>query len=277
MTIGKRCQLYVHPAGAVAAAASLLFLPSRTVLSAALALMLHEAGHMAALWLCGVRAWRFELTPFGGMADVKAYNQLRPLCQAAAAAAGVAVSLAGALLCMLMLHPHPLICELTRAQLSLAFVNCLPAWPLDGARVLVAMAACFGAESGMRRALAWMARCIGAAFAALGLWGAWMGECSWPLLLAGPYLWYAAREGSTAEQVRRLACMQKRKLAKNAVMPLSAYACTAETAAHVLGNLLSRFSSERYHLLVQLGEDGKVKQVLTEEEVIRQVFTNNKD
>lgn len=272
MKIGKRYQLSVHPAGAAAAAAALLFMPSREVLAALLALLLHEAGHMAAFWLCGVRSWHFELTPFGGMADAKAFELLRPVKQAAAASAGVLVSLLGAWGCALLGPRNLFIQAFVHAQLSLAFVNCLPVWPLDGARAAVALAACLGCEQPVRRALTFCAKVLGGVLVLLGLWSAWIGQCNLSLLLAGPYLWYASREGMVADRIRLLEHGIGRKFFSADAIPLAAYACADTDKKALLPKLVGRFSGERYHILVSIGEDGRLCRVMTEDEMLHHVL-----
>ena len=268
MTIGKRYRLSVHPAGAAAAVTALLFLPSRKVLAAFLALLLHETGHMAAMYLSGVRSWRFELTPFGGMADVKEFEDLRPLKRAACAAAGVAVSLFGAW-SIALAAPRDLFCrEMVAAQLSLAFVNCLPVWPLDGARALAAVASCLGWEQAVRRALAALAKILGAVMVLLGLWSVWIGQSYLSLLFAGPYLWYASREGVVSERVRMIG----KKHSAAEMLPVTAYTCKEGWEEHALPKVLGRLANERYHLLISIGKDGSICRVATEEELLQQAL-----
>ena len=272
MTFGKQYQLVVHPLGFIVFGFALLFLPSRSVLAAVLALLLHEMGHMAALFLCGVRSWRFELTPFGGMADAKTFDRLTPFGQACSAGAGVATSLLGAFVCMRLMDAHPFCVSFVQMQLSLAFVNCLPVWPLDGSRILVALASIWGKEEAMRRVLSHAAKAMSVFFVLLALWGAWQGEYNGTLLAAGPYLWYASREGFLSERVRRLSAKQVPKRRDGRVLPIIAYACCKPTDSALLSRLIGGFSSERYHVLVQLDDNGQIGNVMTEDDMIRQVF-----
>lgn len=277
MSFGKQYRFSVHPAGFIGLAAAFLFLPSRTVLAATAALLLHEAGHMAALLLCGVRSWHFELTPFGGMADARTFDSLSPFGQVCSAGAGILVSLLGALGCMGLKLMHPFWYSFIQFQLSLAFVNCLPVWPLDGSRVLIAAASVFGKEETMKRALAIAAKGMGICFVLLGLWGVWHGECNWSLLASGPYLWYASQKGRVSENVRRMALAQNGKGSRKCILPLTAYACTEQADVRAFAYMLGRFSAERYHLLLQLNDMGQISRILTEDELSRLVFEDRKD
>ena len=277
MTFGKQYRFSIHPAGFGGFAAALLFLPSRTVLAAAAALLLHEAGHMAALWMCGVRSWHFEVTPFGGMADARTFDHLTPFRQVCSAGSGILISLLGALGCMKLKWFHPFWHSFMQFQLSLAFVNCLPVWPLDGSRVLVAAASVFGKEAAMKRVLAITAKGMGICFVLLGLWGVWHGECNWSLLASGPYLWYASQEGRVSEKVRRMSLAQSSKRSRKRILPLTAYICNEHTDVCAFAHMLGRFSAERYHLLLQLNEMGQISRILTEDELSRLVFEDRKD
>lgn len=268
MTLGKRYQLTIHPASAVVAAAALVFIPSHEVLAVLCALALHEMGHMLALYLCGVRAWRFELTPFGGMADAKLFAKLHPLQQAICAISGVLVSLLGAWASAACCPRSPFARCFVQAQLSFAFTNILPVWPLDGARMLVALAACFGLEHGMRRLLAGCARVLGVAMIVLGLYAVWMGEGNLSLLLAGPYLCYAAREGTVAERVRMLCGARGEKLASGQILPVVTYVCQTGKETYATLGILGRLSNERYHVLMSIDHRGKLRSIQTEDELL---------
>ena len=94
-----RLKLRVHPAGAAWLGACFLMAPSHAVLAAVAALTWHEAAHVAAMALCGVKHCVVELTPFGGMADAACYERLSPGKKAASSLAGVLASAVGAWLC----------------------------------------------------------------------------------------------------------------------------------------------------------------------------------
>lgn len=277
MRLGKRRQLYIHPAGIAAALLALLFCPSHLVFAALIALVLHEAGHMAALLLLRVRSWRFELTPFGGMADVQDYDALRPYQQMICAAAGIGASATGAWICCSVLPNTAFTSALFRFQLSLAVVNCLPVWPLDGARIVTAAASWLGWENGVRILLCRAALVIGMALMALGLWGAWKGVYNPSLLIAGPYLCYAAAQGNVADRLRRLGKLQSEKRLGGRLVPIAACVCAKDELNTLIPRMLGRFSSGRYQLLISIDEEGSIAEVFTQDELIRQVFEDGKD
>ena len=89
----------IHPAGAAVFAAAFLLMDSHKVLAYTAAMLAHELGHIAAMFLCRMKECFIEFTPFGGMADVPSFDMYSPIKKAAAAASGVLVS-AGLALCV---------------------------------------------------------------------------------------------------------------------------------------------------------------------------------
>lgn len=262
-----RISIRVHPAGWMVLLAALLFLPSHLVLGAALALLWHEVAHVAAMLACGIRQCTVEMTPFGGMADAKSFEQLHPLRQMICAGAGIAASVAGAWSCMAVLPHTVFVGSLLRVHWSLALVNCLPAWPLDGARVLTALAACFGRENAMRKCLSICSQWLGGCMVLLSLYGAWRGYMNPSMLLAGPYLWYAAMQGNTADRLRRI-CRCEEKLKNGAVLPVQALICQRHDIKPLVPVLIGRWEQQRCQLLVQMDEKGSIRRVWTEKEML---------
>lgn len=259
-----RFSLRVHPAGAALLLAALLFVPSGQVLAVAAALLGHEAAHLAVLRLCGVCDCRVEVTPFGGMIDSRAYDRLAPLRQSLCAAAGVAGSALAAWGCLAFAPNTPFGRALFEANASLALVNCLPAWPLDGARTLVALASAAGCERGMRRLLHGVSVVLGGAMVGLGLWGVWRGIVNPSLLVAGPYLWYASGEGRLGAGVRAVSDLEH-PLQKSAWLPAEVIATAASEPPRAL---LGQLRGGRYHLLLQVNEAGNLRRVWTQDELL---------
>lgn len=245
------------------------------MLAALAALLWHEAAHVLAMKVCGVKRCRIELTPFGGMADAECFDRLPSRKQAVIAIAGVAASSFGAWLCTGLLSGHVLGTALFHAHLSLAFVNCLPLWPLDGARVVMALAAHWGIQGVMRKMMLLLAYIIGGGMVLLGLYGAWHGVVNLSLLLLGPYLAYAAHESAVSETVRQIHRLQQvnQKLHENRILPVKAYACEMLPGTTELLRLLKSLPPETTCALVQLDErSGEVKAVHTEQMLATTVF-----
>jgi Zn-dependent protease len=124
------------------------------ILAALSCVLLHEAGHaIAAAWF-GINARNIVLLPIGGIASIEKFPG-NPRQELAISLAGPLVNLAIALLLWLMVSPHVsfwaepddivpgggFLYLLRMANLGLAFFNLIPAFPMDGGRILRALLA----------------------------------------------------------------------------------------------------------------------------------------
>lgn len=267
-----RCQFRVHPAGAALLAAAFVFADSAAAIASLAALCWHEGAHVAAMALCKVKSCQVELTPFGGMAYAKDFEKLGPLRQFCIAGAGAAASGAGAALCLWALPHTAFTYCLFGANIALALWNCLPVWPLDGARMLVALLTPLGWGRGCQKVLTAFGYVLGAGLVALGLYGAWHGAFHPGLLLLGPYLWYAARWGGLAERLRRVG--EKRSpFQRRDMLPVRAMACMAGREERALSRIALWPQEERYSLLLVIDEEtGRVRRVITEGQAYNRLF-----
>lgn len=176
----RRFSLDIRP-GAVALLAGLYFLlPLRWCARLALAVTVHELGHVAALVLCGTEIYGLRMEGCG-----LALRCAPPEGTARTVAAAISGPAAGVgLFCILRGLGYP-----EGADLSLLYtcVNLLPVLPLDGGRALQAAAAALVGEQAAERLLDVLGLVLPAAlmglgvvlFArgmglALGVFGAWL-------------------------------------------------------------------------------------------------------
>lgn len=256
----------IHPAGAAVFAAAFLLCDSHLVLSTTAALLLHEGAHLLTMRLCGMRNCTVELTPFGGMADTRDFDAYPAWKRMLSSAAGVAASALAAWACLRWAPRTALWQAFFQCNLSLALFNCLPAWPLDGARVLAALAGCVGWEASVKRLLSWVTQAMGVTLAGIGLYGIWHGVINPTLLIAGPYLCYAARAEIVSDKVRRLDGIGK-KLNSHSVMPVAVWAGNGVTER--FGTLLGRMQTGRYHVLLDIDPaSGRIQKCWTENEML---------
>ena len=265
----RKIRFRIHPAGSLLLAAAFFLADTHAVLAAVLSLLLHESCHLAAMMACGMQRISLELTPFGGMADADSFDLYPAGKKVLAASAGVIGSALAAWIC-LRAAPRTLFWEaFFQCNLSLALLNALPAWPLDGARVLAAVGSLLGIERGMKRVLAGVAWTLGALICGLGLYGVWHGVVNPSLLVMGPYLCYASRMEGVSEKLRRLEQMH-RKLGVNAYLPVKALACAAHVSREQMMRLLGCAQNGRTLCLLQLDpQTGAVQKCWTEGEMLR--------
>lgn len=152
---------------------------------------LHELGHALVAQHFGIGTRNITLLPIGGVAQLERMpTASREELYIALAGPAVNVVIGGALFGVLALLPGPdafaILPRLALANLVLAVFNLLPAFPMDGGRVLrAALAVRMGRLAATRRAVA-IGRGFAVVFALLGLW------LNTVLLLVGIFVWIAA-------------------------------------------------------------------------------------
>jgi stage IV sporulation protein FB len=151
--------------------------------------LLHELGHATVARLLGHPVGDITLTPLGGIARIGALGA-RPSHEIAIAAAGPAVNLvlAAAIALFYFLFPIELLRMLVVSNLTLALFNLLPAFPLDGGRILRAWLA---RRDSVVRATRRAARAGRAVAVGLGLLG--IVTNPWLVLVAG-FIWLAGAQ-----------------------------------------------------------------------------------
>ena len=140
---------------------------------------LHEAGHLAALWLLGIRVDGVELRLSGAVILAELRGRGR---EALALMAGPWVNL----LCAGLFYR--LLPGFARYCFALFLYNLLPVRPLDGGRIcLLALPRLFGGFGFMLCKLLHWGTVIGAVL--LGFWGTWGLRLGlWPMMAVGIFL-----------------------------------------------------------------------------------------
>lgn len=271
--------LRVHPAGLAALLLALLFGRADVALAACVALLCHEGAHVLCMLACGVKRCEVELTPFGGMADADGFERLPYLKQLCVALSGVAASALLGWLCLRFAPIAPFWWALANLNLSLALINCLPLWPLDGARAVMAVATKLGFAPVALRAMRALAILCAALLVALGLYGAWLGHVNLSLLMIGPYLAYASRQSAAGGALGMLRRVDEAssKLRAGSTLPARALVCQGEPDASTLARLFRRMPEGRYHMLYVLDGGGRVVQTFTERQLAERLLEGSQN
>ena len=174
--------------------------------------LLHELGHVFAARHYGVRTRDVTLWPFGGISSMERMPD-KPSEELIVAVAGPAVNVAIAALLLLWLWPHldlenllkigdpamSLAVKVAAANIILVVFNMIPAFPMDGGRVLRALLAM---RMGNARATA-MAATIGQGFAIVfGILGIFYNPM---LVIIAAFIFLAASGEATQAQLRAVA------------------------------------------------------------------------
>lgn len=152
--------------------------------------LLHEFGHALTARRYGIRTRRIVLWPMGGVAQLEE-NPQTPKQELVIALAGPAVNFAiaaalWAVVNVVGLPAYGLLASLMVANLTLGVFNLVPAFPMDGGRVLRAFLA---TRIGGRRATD-IAVKIGKAAAVAFIIAGFFGNTV--LMLVGAFVWFAA-------------------------------------------------------------------------------------
>ncbi|HUF57325.1 MAG TPA: site-2 protease family protein [Thermohalobaculum sp.] len=193
--------------GVAAAADGVIF-----ILLVFLCVVLHEFGHVLVARRYGIRTPDITLLPIGGVASLERMPE-KPAQELAVAVAGPLVNVVIAAALILVLGARFELAEVSQlqaAQLSLAgrlaavnvvivLFNLIPAFPLDGGRMLRALLAMRLERARATRLAARIGQGFAVLFAALGLFGNPI------LLLIAVFIFFAAQAESGQEQMRAAA------------------------------------------------------------------------
>lgn len=173
-------------------------------------IVMHEMGHALAARNYGIQTRDITLWPIGGVASLESMPE-KPLHEIVVALAGPLVNVVIAGLIWLWLSAYDALPDMSMilqgegsflfhlmvVNLVLALFNLLPAFPMDGGRVLRAALSFFFQRAQATRYAAGIGQFFAIVFGLLGLFG--QGPL---LLLVAVFLWFAAAAESSMEQMR---------------------------------------------------------------------------
>ena len=236
----------VHPALVLMGAVALWLGEGETLIAFAPALLLHEAAHLAAAHILGIRVESIELMPFGAAVRMENLWRIRAGQLAAVALAGPAMNLAILLSCAALawarVLPDAWAVLCIKANASILLFNLLPALPLDGGRAL------FGALN-RPRAGVWAGRALACALCVLCVAGiVWQRRVNLTFLFCAAYLFASGEKELAQAQSAPLMSLYSRwgELCRKDALPVRAIAVPADIlAVQALGQLRAR----RVHLV----------------------------
>ncbi|PKM83000.1 MAG: peptidase M50 [Firmicutes bacterium HGW-Firmicutes-14] len=237
---------------------------------------LHEMGHVVAAAGYGIKVKEVELLPFGGVARIEGNIEIEPAVETYVAIAGPLTN------CFLALLGYVLKCSgigdpqwlpfFIRCNLLLGAFNLLPAMPLDGGRVFRAFTSLhIGVKRATERA-AEVSKYLGMVMAGIGVWSLGSGRGLSPgfLIIAVFLIYSAVKEKGTAMYIfMKFLARKKEELFREGAL-LSRQVVALETIH--LKDVVKYFVPKKYHLVVVVGRDQKIKGTLTEGEVIEEML-----
>jgi stage IV sporulation protein FB len=245
----------------------------------------HELTHAIAAKIYGVKVYRVELFPFGGVGYLTNPLEFDPKKEFIVAGAGPAFNLV-LFLCLWnyrlglygppLYADNPLILFLCKANIFLFFFNLLPALPLDGGRLLRAsLSPRLGLYKATEVAASW-GKWQGVFLALIGLLFSYYDYMHLSLSLMGLFLYYAAgREQKSAIYVFLRYLLRKEKtLKKHGVIKGEQLVAMENTT---ILEVLKRFKPTRYHQIIVLDQACRVLKFLSESQILEAALKQGMD
>ena len=237
---------------------------------------LHEMGHVVVAAGYGMKIKEVELLPFGGVARVEGNIELDPVIEVYVALAGPLtngfLALGGYILNSCGMGNQQWLPFFIQCNLMLGIFNLAPAIPLDGGRIFRAlMSLSCGPRRATNRAVA-LSRMLSAALVIVGVWSVLTdGGSNLNFLVIAIFLIYsAAKEKGSAMYIFMKFLTRKKEELSRAGILLARQIVTLESSH--LKDVVKYFVPKKYHFVVVIGLDQKVKGTLTEGEIIDEIL-----
>ena len=240
---------------------------TKALLCALFSLAVHEAAHAVAAHNLGFGIARIGLYAFGAVMRLADETEGRGEWIIAAAGPLGSLTVAGLLRLFQGAMPaQDVLSRLVETNLLIAFVNLLPAFPLDGGRLFRALLRRVMRERAARTLLLVFTAVIAAGAAAAGIVLIRKGVPAWTLIAVPPFLiasavseWRMPDAGTISRVMRRNAALKHGTAQKAEILVLP------DSAS--VGDAMTAISDSRYTILRVAASSGAVE--LTEAEILR--------
>ncbi len=242
---------------------------------------LHEMGHVVVAKGYGVKVTGVELLPFGGVARMEGNIELDPVADIYVALAGPLTNafLAGLgyMLQKFGVGNQQWLPFFVQSNILLGLFNLLPAIPLDGGRIFRALVSLhWGLKRATERAVT-LSIGLSTAMALAGAWSVVTGRGNnFNFLVIAVFLTYCAvKEKVSAMYIfMKFLARKKEELFKEGVL-LARQVVALESS--YLKEVVRFFVPRKYHLVVVVGEDQRVKGTVTEGEIIEEILGGGRE
>jgi stage IV sporulation protein FB len=240
--------------------------------------ILHELAHSTMAYRLGVEVREIELLPFGGVAKFRDLIELAPSIEFKVAIAGPILNLflaAGTVLIIRyqLLSNLPLWFFL-RLNLMMALFNLVPAFPLDGGRIMRAkLSQQLGFKDATSKVL-WWSKVLAVLFAILSVIGIYLGYVNIMLLIISFFIYYVAcKEGRFSHYALMQYLAKKRgKILSQGVVNAKQLVALEDTA---LKDLLDKFTPRSFHIIMVIDKDCNIVGFITEDRLVDNLIKGN--
>lgn len=231
---------------------------------------LHEIGHMAVARFCGYKIGSVRLTPVGFSLSINGRDCSR-MNSIKIYSAGPVVNLllfgAGALAGFVFPAFNRSLSLLSATNLYLALFNLIPAFPLDGGRILLEVMAGSMGLLAAGRMLRRLAMILSVTMLLLGAYQLYISAFNFSLVIIGLYIIIILKTGrmeSALMNIRQI-IYRRSRLMKKGIYPARDLVVIKST---LLSETLKNMDFDRFHLVYVLDDDLRLMQVFTENEIV---------
>ncbi len=231
----------------------------------------HELAHTSMAYKLGVSAYEIELLPFGGVVRFQDLLQLKPKEEQKIAIAGPLFNfLVVAILLLLLRYQHldqEMALYLLKLNLSLGIFNLLPAFPLDGGRILRAeLVRIYGFKLAHQKALL-ISKCIALILAIISVIGIYFGYSNITLLIIAFFIYFiAVKSKFNADYALMQSVMvKKNKILKQQLLKGRLFVALSQTK---IKEVTARLAPDCFHIIYVLDSDLNRLGLIAEDELI---------
>ncbi|MBR1607155.1 MAG: hypothetical protein IJ664_05540 [Clostridia bacterium] len=220
-----------------------------------LALCFHEAGHVYAASRMGLTVTMIELTPFGGAMQIEGSEGAIGLRGFLLASGGIIVNLIFLPLTYFVLRFHvtSFLVYFLLAHFAMLTFNLIPALPLDGGRMALALLSARFPRARVWRIMLLSGRILACLMVCFSLYKAFCGSYRPTWAILGCYLLYSSFLEEKQSATRYItALFSRRYRADNGdALPMQALCVSKETSLRVI---LPQLSPRAYHIIAVLDD-----------------------
>lgn len=243
--------------------------------------MLHESCHVLAAYIFKLKINEIEIFPFGGVARIDNLDSAGPLKEVIISIAGPLFNIASASL-LFFLHKsrvsvfaddYKFIMDL---NITLAVFNLLPGLPLDGGRILKAILSYFTGYRKASKTAVLMGKIIAVLLFIYAIIAVLSGSINLTLIVMPFFLYISAKQEEEFLMYTIIRDVMAKKQHIKSEKVIDAVEMCAYENTHIR-ELLKYFDLNKYHIVIVIDENMKVRCILTESQIVDNLSTSNSD
>lgn len=240
--------------------------------------VVHELAHSIAAKQLGVEVREIELLPFGGVAKFRDLIELDPQIEFKVAIAGPVINFILAAVAALLIRYQVLSGEymwfFLRLNIMMGMFNFIPAFPLDGGRILRAK---LTSRMGFKDATTWVlqwSKLIAVVLAVISIVGIYYGYINIMIVIISFFIYFVAvKEGRFSHYALMQYLAKKRGLILDrGIIDAKQLVALSNTP---LKEVLDKLVPRSFHTIMVIDEDCNILGLITEEKLINNLIKGN--